>query len=249
MLGSIETPPGEIAGEVELDPGLTAQVLRVVNSAHYAGDNKIVGIAPAVTRIGFKMMRRIVTVAGMMQMLGKPKEDAEVDLKAFWGHSLWVAHAASLICEERKLGDADGFFTSGLLHDVGKLVIFQHLQARLKLILQGVRQGQPFEKVETAVLGGINHAAIGSTLSEVWRLPAEVIESARHHLDDLVMLESFQISQEARVVGAVCGLHASRAPVEQVARFLKMARDPLEAVRKEAFERSIASLRELFQLM
>jgi HD-like signal output (HDOD) protein len=182
-------------------------------------------------------------------MLGKPKEDVEVDLKAFWGHSLWVAHAASLICEEKKLGDADGFFTSGLLHDVGKLVIFQHLQARLKLIMQGVRQGQPFEKVEPAVLGGINHAAIGSCLCEVWKLPTEVIEAARHHLDDLVMIDSFQISMEAKVVSAVCALHSSRTPVEQVARFLKVARDPLEAIRKEAFERSIASLRELFHLM
>lgn len=249
MLADTNSDVADIAREIEHDPGLVAQVLRVVNSAHYRGDEPTAAIEPAVTRLGFKMMQRVVMVSSLVDTLGKKQEDVEMDLKAYWGHSLWVAHAAQIVCRRRELGDADEFFTAGLLHDIGKLVIYQYLAAKLKLILVGVKNGAPWEIVEPRVLDGLNHAAIGACVAEHWKLPDVVVEAVRHHLDEIALIESFEMPAGAKTVGVLCAMHASRAPVEQVARHFRMGRDALDGIRKEAFEASVASLRELFQLM
>lgn len=249
MLADTNSDVGDIAREIEHDPGLVAQVLRVVNSAHYRGDEPTAAIEPAVTRLGFRMMQRVVMVSSLVDTLGKKQDEAEMDLKAYWGHSLWVAHAAQIVCRQRELGDADEFFTAGLLHDLGKLVIYQYLSAQLKLIQTGIRNGAPWEVVEPRVLDGLNHAAIGACVAEHWKFPDVVVEATRHHLDEIALIESFEMPVGARTVGVLCAMHASRAPIEQVARHFRMGRDALDGIRMQAFEASVASLRELFQLM
>lgn len=249
MLADTNSDVADVAREIEFDPGLVAQVLRVVNSAQYRGDEPTAAIEPAVTRLGFKLMQRIVMVSSLVDQLGKKQEEAEMDLKAYWGHSLWVAHAAQIVCRRRELGDPDEFFSAGLLHDIGKLVIYQYLSAQLKLITTGVRNGAPWEVVEPRVLDGLNHAAIGACVAEQWQFPEVVVEAVRHHLDEIALIESFEMPAGSKTVGVLCAMHASRAPLESVARHFRMGRDTLDGIRKEAFEASVASLRELFEMM
>ena len=81
---------------------------------------------------------------------------------------------------ELRLEGADEIFTAALLHDMGKMILGQFVQADYAQIERALAQGLPFETAE-AIAFGTNHAEIGAEVLTKWSLPARIVNAVRWH--------------------------------------------------------------------
>ncbi len=171
----------EIALVIEGDPGLTASVLRAANSAISAPRSRVRSASQAIVRIGLGATRRIVAGA----VVGNAFEHlqrAAIDVDALWRHLIATALIADAAARTGQ-GSTDAF-TSGLLHDLGRLAMAGQDPNRYARIVQLGRRGVPIAQAEYLMFGA-DHSTLGVRLGEAWRLPEEIIEAiGDHHRPD-----------------------------------------------------------------
>jgi putative nucleotidyltransferase with HDIG domain len=175
----------EVIEIVREDPGLAAQMLRVANSAVYAGRAPAATIRDALLRLGLREVRRLALLLSVYNSVRPP--GALVDTAAFWAHSLAVARAAELLAEHVPVGGegpeaADALFLAGLFHDLGYMVLAAHYPSEFFQVRDAARAGgRAFFEVEAEVLG-TDHAAMSVRLARHWGLaPLTVAAIDGHH--------------------------------------------------------------------
>lgn len=162
------------------DPALAAQVLRLANAASYGRAGRIADLHDAVLLLG---RQKLGTVLGAAAVVGRFDAAAcpGFDLTGFWRQALACAIAAQALAVE--LGVDDGLaFTTGLLHDLGRLVLAMQLPAATAEVLALARlHDQPLHAVERELLG-IDHAEVGALLAQHWSFPPALVAAiAGHH--------------------------------------------------------------------
>jgi len=169
---------GRVIGE---DPGLTARLLRIVNSAFYSFPSKIDTISRAVTIVGTQQLRDLALATSVMKVFKGIPEDL-MNMEAFWCHSIACGITARVLASHRRESNLERYFVTGMLHDIGRLLLFMNLpkQARAAL-LRCQQSGELFYQVEFEEIG-FDHATVGSALLQAWNLPASLEEVvACHH--------------------------------------------------------------------
>ncbi len=165
---------------IRKDPALSAKILKLANSAFYGYRSKIDTITTAVTIIGTNELYALALSMSVMKMF-KNIPTALVDMSSFWKHSIAVGIIARQIADYRQYSDKERFFIAGLLHDIGRLIIYQYLPSDAKNALIHARQKRDLlYKSEKEVLG-FNHARIGGMLLSKWDLPEELGNMVRFH--------------------------------------------------------------------
>ncbi len=245
LLLASESPIDEISAGIEKDPGLSAQCLRIVNSAYYGVISKVASVKRAIVILGYQATRQIVSLSSLLSRLNQKQSDLDFDLNGFWGHSLWVAHAASLTAKATHVGQPDDHFTAGLIHDIGKLVEYQYLPGQLRLIQKAVMKGTRYDLAEHNILG-VGHSLIGATVCERWGFPPALVEAVRHHLDPIELLEELPLSREALVTAAMCALAKNTDDAESWGAFLRIPADYFEEIFRHATKFSLGSLKDVF---
>ena len=162
------------------DPGLTANVLRLANSAYFGIPSKVGSIRQAVILLGLKRLIQMVIAACVSAIMDKPVPGYDLSPGELWRHSIAVSVAAEGLVKELKIEAAEEIFTAALLHDVGKLVLGQFVKDDFCQIQTAVSQGVSFEMAETIVLG-INHADVGAQILTSWALPLEIVNAIKFH--------------------------------------------------------------------
>jgi len=157
---------GDLSNLIHRDQSLAGNVLRVSNSAAYAGGNPIVSLKQAVTRLGMKLLGEIaISVSMQGDVFIAPGYDEEN--KSIWHHAL----ASGLYGKEvarAKRKNVEGLFLCGLMHTVGKPVILQTLAD----IKRSVGQKLSLELVR--LLMEEFHRTVGNTVAKQWGLPEQV---------------------------------------------------------------------------
>ncbi|MFZ5996879.1 MAG: HDOD domain-containing protein [Nitrospirota bacterium] len=169
---------GKIIGE---DQGLTARLLRLANSPFYAFPSKIETITKAVTVIGTQQILDLVLATSVMNMFkGIPKD--LITMEAFWYHSIASGVIARILAIYRREANVERFFVAGILHDVGRLVIYTKLpDAAREALVRCKERKEILYKAEREVIG-FDHADVGEHLLKEWKLPLSLIEMvATHH--------------------------------------------------------------------
>lgn len=174
----------ELHDVISLDQALTANVLKLCNSAYYGLPRKIASVQQAVNYLGFRTIRNLVLSAFLGDVYGGTVALTGYSPNGLWEHSIAVAISAQLICERLKRPDADDIsFTCGLLHDVGKPILWKHARESQDEVLDVVRnQGKSYAEAEREVLG-FDHAALGAKVADVWNFPPELIQAIGLHHD------------------------------------------------------------------
>jgi len=169
----------DVSKVVSSDPTLTANILKIVNSPFYGFPRTITTINQALVILGFTDIRNIALSLTVFDKL----KSSLLDVSEFWKHSLGVGIASKVIAEKLKYAKPEEAFICGLLHDIGKLILSEYFSDRFKLILKVVEMKPVYiSQAEEAILEGINHAQIGSWVTEKWKLPPVITKTvALHH--------------------------------------------------------------------
>ncbi len=183
LLGLIDDPAMRVSQIEEIlrqDPGLTANVLRLANSAYFGIPSKIGSIRQAVILLGLKRLIQMVIAACVSAIMDKPVPGYDLSPGELWRHSIAVSVAAEGLVKELKVEAAEEIFTAALLHDVGKLVLGEFVKDDFKKIENAVSEWVSFEEAETMVLG-TNHAEVGAQILTRWSLPVEIVNAVQWH--------------------------------------------------------------------
>ena len=185
MLSLLEEPDTEIS-EIEeslrYDPGLTANILKLANSAYFGIPSKIGSLRQAVVVLGFKRLVQLVVASCVSAVMDKSVPGYDLPAGDLWRHSIAVSIAAEALVKDKKKSGGQDVFTPALLHDVGKLVLGSFVKEELEAIESIAAKGVSFVVAENMILG-TDHAEIGAKVLKHWNFPSEVIEAVRWHHD------------------------------------------------------------------
>jgi putative nucleotidyltransferase with HDIG domain len=171
--------PAERVSELELesiaasDPVLAGRLLGVSNSAFFGPSAQILQLKQAILRLGVPFTRKVLLEACFGPLF------ASSTLAELWHHSRLVAANTHELAGECGY-DQETAYVAGLLHDIGRLVMFGCPPEIRVAEAERIAAGFPLVYAETLVYG-TDHAAIGSDLLKVWGLPAEITEAVAHH--------------------------------------------------------------------
>ena len=183
LLALIDNPRmrvSQIEAILRHDPGLTANVLRLANSAYFGIPSKVGSIRQAVILLGLKRLIQMVIAACVSAIMDKSVPGYDLPPGELWRHSIAASVAAEGLVKVLEVDAAEEIFTAALLHDVGKLVLGDFVKDEFKQIETAVSQGISFEMAEKIVLG-TNHADVGARILTKWLLPPEIVNAVQFH--------------------------------------------------------------------
>jgi len=182
------------------DPALTANVLRLANSALFGMPRSIASIRHAVAMLGTRRVVQAALGAAMHKIVPDELPGYGMDSGEYWRHSVAVAVYTTQIAKNRSHSDPGIAFTSGLLHDIGKLMAGAFLAENLDDIVAKMREeDNAFVTAEQLVMG-IDHTKVGMLVADRWQLPHAITSVARYHhspseaTDDCVLVDMVHIA-------------------------------------------------------
>lgn len=165
---------------IRQDPSLTQRILRVANSPFYAGRTQSQTIWAAVVRLGVRQLRCVILTAATGELF---KED-DVIIQNIWDHSIATAVASHVLAEQLSAPFTGEAFIAGMLHDVGKVVIYrQHPEVYAEAIDEARQTGRRVHEVEEKKFTYFTHMSVGGLITRKWKLLPAISESARLHHD------------------------------------------------------------------
>jgi len=176
----------DIVGIIEYDVALTANVLRMANSAAFAPRNSILTVRDAVVWLGAGRVLQLAVGDHAKGILGQPCSGYDLTERELWHHSVAAALGADLLRRFTTEHIPPVAFTAALLHDIGKLIVSRRISDDLRRQINRLveREQLPFFEAERAVLG-INHAEIGGVIAKRWSFPKILVDCiALHHNPD-----------------------------------------------------------------
>ena len=170
---AVENPESsfsEMGQIISGDSALSARLLKIVNSAFYGFSNKIETITHAITIIGTAQLRDLVLATAVVEKFqGVPSKT--IDMKSFWLHSISCGLAARIIATYRHERNPERFYVLGVLHDIGRLLMFLNIPDQMRQVIEMSEQEKiSLHEAEKKVIG-FDHAEMGGFLMEAWNLP------------------------------------------------------------------------------
>ena len=182
---------------IEKDPGLTARLLKIVNSAFFGFPAKISTISHAITLIGVRELENLVLATLVIDKFSSMPSGL-ISMRDYWATSLRCAlNAKELSNHLSEFEASDTIFVCGLLHDIGRLIFYRRIPALAREIgLQKAGSDKEEAHIEKNLLG-FDHFETGAELAVLWNLPAMIETTIRNHTEpDL----AGQFSHEANLV-------------------------------------------------
>lgn len=162
----------ELAHKMAMDQVLLARVLRMANSAQFGGVKGVSNINDAIVRIGIGAIRNLISSSILASSF--PKLET-LNIKDYWAGTFEIATIASAIAKDIKL-DPNEAFTTGILHNIGELMIHTLEPEKALAIHQRVLAGENAAIVQKEVLG-VDAQELGAVLAESWKFPNELIDA------------------------------------------------------------------------
>jgi putative nucleotidyltransferase with HDIG domain len=206
----------DIARYISTDPAMTADLLKLVNSAAYMMAKKVDNIVDAVKLVGLRGIKNLLYSYGTFKLL----DDGAADKKKLWDHSYRTAYYAYNLAKNFKAnvkGLLDDAYVGGMLHDMGK-IIFSTVHPDLLEKIRGFCQNKdiPADTFE-GIVGGMNHAEIGARISEKWNFPESLVAAIRyHHEPSLVPAEYRDVVYVVYLANTFCEYETGSVSYEQI---------------------------------
>lgn len=182
LMGSGNYSASQVADIISQDADITARLLRLVNSSFYSLPAKVETLSRAITIIGADELRNLVmATTAMRTFTGIPKQ--LVDMAEYWQHSVTTGVMAQSLASHCDVLHSERLFVMGLLHDIGRLVIYLTLPEKATDVLF-ITGGDNWilPQTESEILG-FTHLDVGAELMRAWELPESFAAVAGYHND------------------------------------------------------------------
>lgn len=195
-----EIPIPRLVKVISGDQSLTSQILKVANSGYFNFPKTIYSLDRAIVILGFNLLRDIAVSLAIYSVYNGFKGGGAFDVSSLWQHALKTGLILKTLADEYDESNKDLLYISGLLHDIGKLVLVETLAEDYNFIVEKSRQeDEPLPLIEKKFLG-FDHSQVGAALLGKWNLPEEVNVCVRHHHDPSEQSELMEHSPLVRLV-------------------------------------------------
>ncbi len=176
-----EISTDEIAEIVKFDQAIASNVLRLCNSSYFGLRRTVTNLNEALVYIGLSRLKQILLLTGFNQYFDITLMGYETQKGELWKHSLSTSIIAENTRNIFKVSKNENIFISGLIHDVGKLVLGEFVAEAIQKIQNLVEKKEmTFLEAEKSVLS-IDHAELGGKVLKMWNFPEEVINAVTKH--------------------------------------------------------------------
>jgi HD-like signal output (HDOD) protein len=170
----------DIAQVVQRSPSLTALLLKIVNSPFYGFPSKIDKISLAVTLIGTREISGLALGISLISLFNKiPKEI--LSMYSFLRHSLACGIISRILAAHKSIPQTEQLFVSGLLHDLGRLILYSYFPDESRNILSRARSGDMLLYMQETDYLGCNHTHLVKHLLQQWKLPMVLENNVFYH--------------------------------------------------------------------
>ena len=168
------------------DPSLSARILRLANSAFYSFHTRVKTISHAIALLGMNLVTSLAIGINIFDSFTKGAKSEAALISKLWTHSCGVGVLVREIWMRRSHNEKEGEFAflCGLLHDLGKVVLFKTYPAHYSSIFAIEKsESDPAISCYEDENYGVDHAAIGEMLAKQWGFPPELAGVIRRHHD------------------------------------------------------------------
>jgi HD-like signal output (HDOD) protein len=209
---------------IEKDPPLTGKMLRLANSAYYGFARQVSTLDRAITLLGFNTIRNLALTVSVSQLFGGDRSST-VDLKGLWRHSLGCAVAARTLIERFDPGLAEEAFLSGIVHDIGAIILLNNFPEETTGALQMMAERQISQSEAEKKALGVTHEEVGAFLADKWNFPVQYYRVIRMHhkppspdmdtteKENILQVAVYAGNQLAKAVGLGRSLDSRRSEV------------------------------------
>jgi len=173
---------GQIEQIISKDVGMAAKILQLANSAFIAAHGRVSSLHEALSLIGAETIRSLTLSIHVFSQFDRNPVTA-THFPALWDHSVSVAALAHRIAlaESGSKAVAEESFTTGLIHDVGKIVLLSELPHEYQCVIQSLDGSPPAYSAAEMKFIGCRHEQVGAFLISVWGLPRPIIQAVEFH--------------------------------------------------------------------
>ncbi|WMM24166.1 HDOD domain-containing protein [Tissierella sp. MB52-C2] len=177
------------------DQVLTTKILRLANSAYYGYARKISTVSQATILLGFQAIKGIALASTVRTYLVDELRGYSLDKNELWSQSQTCAIISRFIAKSIKYSNPEEAYIAGLLRDIGKTVLNQHMEKEYMKVLSKMEENKiSFLDAEKEVLG-FGHTEIGEKIAEKWDFPKELVEAiCYHHTPELANINPLLVS-------------------------------------------------------
>ncbi len=172
----------EIAELIANDPALTANLLKICNSAYFGLPRKVESVKDAVTYVGLDQIVELVLANGVADNFSKGLEGYGLGEGELWHHAVTSAYVAKSLAQRYGVSQNKHLiYTAALLKDIGKLILGRFVafsSEKINILVHS--QGYSFNDAEKNVIG-MNHEELGAMVAEKWSFSEKLIYIIRHH--------------------------------------------------------------------
>lgn len=171
LIDSGEATNSELERVISSDPALTAKLLKFANSSYFGFSGKVETVLKAISIIGHKELRNLVIATSVTSTFKGISSDL-VDMDTFWNHSITCGVTARLLSSS--VAGRERFFIAGLLHAVGRLILFNQYPKESAEVLSYMNQGEDAVTAAERKIFGFTQAQLGAELLKQWKLPPNI---------------------------------------------------------------------------
>lgn len=177
------------------DQALTTKVLRLANSTHYGYARRISTLSEATVLLGFQAIKGIALASTVKPFLKKELKGYSLEKNILWTQSQTCAIISRFIAKKIKYTNPEEAYIAGLLRDIGKTILNEHMENEYNEILQKIeREDISFLDGEKEILG-FDHGEIGEKIALKWDFPQTLVETiGYHHTPDLATINPILVS-------------------------------------------------------
>jgi putative nucleotidyltransferase with HDIG domain len=171
----------EVVDIVKYDQGMTANLLKICNSAYFSLNREIVSLKQAIAYLGIEKVASLVMINNNAENFKKTHKGYDLQEGELWRYSVASALIAQDLAEKRKLKNSSMLFTAALLKDIGKVILHTYIHDVFEDITNLVQeQAITFIEAEKQILG-IDHAELGARVAEKWKFSPRIVYLIRNH--------------------------------------------------------------------
>lgn len=178
LAGNPNTTGAQLERIVSQEPVLASKLLKWVNSAQYALRKRVSSVGHAMVMLGFSTVKSVASGMVLINAFDELQGVKKESVLSIWTHTLLAANFSKILTKSEPTGKQDDIFLACMIHDVGRLVMFQYFQKKYEALCKD----DLFPVCEDEMKAfGVDHTQIATELLEEWRFPEDVISLVKYH--------------------------------------------------------------------